>query len=192
MNVRWVVAAIIAAAVGCSDSSGPSALIGSLTFSYTGAGGSPFTATGAMPLEETAETANWAAGFRVEDAGVLVMAQRSMGNAGADVVFLGVDRQAIGTSAIPEGDCTAEICAGLAAILGTDGRLCALESGSVSATEVTDKRMKGTFEGTGTCLTFGAETTDTVAFAVTTGSFDVPLRSDFPLGFRRFRPARSP
>jgi hypothetical protein len=181
---------ILVAALGilsaCSDS--PTAndigVSGSVSFNYTGAGGGAYNATGAITAtasQQTIFTTDWATGFK-EDASTSTNVEANVAQAGGvgNLFFLTVGRQTVGSSDIPV-TCTTDnpACTDILFVVGgaQSGNFqffCRLESGTVTVTAISANNAQGTFAGSGTCVTGGATQTES-PFAITSGSFNVPL-----------------
>ena len=173
---------VLLGALACSDSSAPENQ-GSMTFTYSGAGGGAFSASGNAPTLGSLPTAtSWAVGFI--DAGETHAAgSRPRSDGRVDLAILRIDRTTAGSASIDpacniDGDTA---CTGMEFLLNFNGNgdtgdfFCALTSGTIVVTEISVSRAKGTFSGTGECLpgTGGASS----AFTVSNGTFDVALVS---------------
>jgi hypothetical protein len=177
-----VLVASLALLPGCKDSSGPSGLNGTLSFSYSGAMTGNFSASGEFnPL--TMETAAWAAGERDDVDGILFVGAAVPRNSTShDVLGIEIERLSPGTATI-SANCTTN-CAFVALIFGSENTgsgfllACDIEAGTVTITEITTTRARGTFSGNGTC--FAPGTGNPQAFAVANGAFDVALISAVP------------
>ena len=148
---RFLTTSVYFALASCSDTA-PDNNIGTLTFSYVGAGKSQtFSVSGSVPKTESA-SGNWAAGFMQvsPNQGSIAIALRSVNDTTMDIVVVGSARTTAGSSNITEADCDTISCTGVVAIFA-DGSFCGLSSGSVILNEVTAKRLKGTFSGAGIC-----------------------------------------
>lgn len=157
---------------------------GALSFTYSspGAVSGTFNATGAFnPV--TMETAAWAAGERDEPNGELLVGSAVPRNSSShDFVGMSTGRLTTGSSTISIS-CTSN-CAYVTFIFGNNNAgsgylfACDLETGTVTVTEISSARAKGTFSGTGTCFASGASSGSTMT--VTNGSFDVALITNVP------------
>ena len=174
-----LVSVVLFGALSCSDSSGPE-IRGSLSLTYTGAGGGTFSASGDAPSLTAPPTGtSWAVGYmQAGETHVAGSAPRSGGR--VDLAILRLERTTAGSVSIDPAcniDGSAS-CTGMELLLNFNGNgdtgdfFCALTSGTIVLTEVSS-RAKGTFSGSGNCIagTGGAVT----AFSVITGSFDVAL-----------------
>jgi len=177
---RLLVSAVLFGALSCSDSSGPD-IHGSLTFTYTGAGGGTFSASGdAPPLSAPPPGTSWALGYvQANESHVAGSIPRSGGL--VDVATLRLERTTPGSESIdPACDIDASpSCTGMLLNLNFDGNgdtgdfACVLTSGTIVLTEVSSSRAKGTFSGSGSCFA-GAGGASSV-FSVSNGAFDVAL-----------------
>lgn len=171
---------LLVGALACSDSSGPENQ-GSMMFTYSGAGGGAFSASGNTPTLGALPTgSSWAVGFT--DAGETHIAGSKPRSGGlVDLAILRIARTTAGSASI---DATCNIdgdsaCTGMEFLLNFNGNddtgdfFCALTSGAIVLTEISASRAKGTFSGSGNCLpgTGGASS----AFTVSNGTFDVAL-----------------
>jgi hypothetical protein len=172
-------------ALGCSDSTGPGGLTGTVTFNYTGGGGGTFNVSGRMPtIAADAGDDDWAAGFRDNPNSQISIAGARARTAGRyDLAFIGIGRLAVGTENV-DANCEPdlEVCTGLVLLIDISEAddsfafICALGTGSIAITEITSTRVRGSFSGTGACAN-GSVT----SFTVTGGTFDVPLVPNFPI-----------
>ena len=179
-----IVGACLLALTGCGDkTTEPSALSGTMSVTFTGAGGGTFSASGIPPANPdiSNSTANWAAGY-VDTPGNQSSAAGVQLRPGAhyNSVILIMDRVTTGTATVDPGcnDIEATDCTGAFLIVngnvGDEGSFeffCGLLTGSVVITEVGSTRMKGTFSGSGECVD---ESLNVTSFTMTGGSFDVP------------------
>ena len=142
--------------VGCGGdkTTAPTGLAGQMGFSYTGALSGTFNVTGQMPATGQ-ETSSWAAG---------------------EIVATGTDA---GTATIDFDNCSASVCSTVFFLLGLNNGTtftflqdCYLQSGTITITEVTSTRIRGTFSGAGTC---SSSTGTQTSFTVTNGTFDVAI-----------------
>jgi hypothetical protein len=175
-----LVSVVLFGALSCSESSGPETR-GSLAFTYTGAGGGTFSASGDAPALSAPPTGtSWAVGYvQAGETHIAGSAPRSAGL--VDLAILRFERTIQGSEGI---DPTCNIdgsasCTGMELLLNFNGDgdtgdfFCGLTSGTIVLTEVSSSRAKGTFSGTGNCVagTGGSST----AFSVSSGAFDVAL-----------------
>lgn len=183
---RLVVGASLALLASCKDSStGPTGFSGTVSFTYSGAISGNFTATGVMPAAQGAmETSAWAAGEVSTVDGVTYVASATPRNATSHDFFgFYVERTTPGSSSASD-TCTSN-CAFVAFEFGMQNgtgntwlQLCSLTAGTVTITEISGSRVKGTFSGTGECVAPNSSTPQ--AFTVTNGTFDVALVSGLP------------
>jgi hypothetical protein len=188
--LRRTMAFVALALLGCGDSTGPSGLNGTVTFTFTGAGGGTFTVTGSAPQgSEPPLNANMTAASQdVEGNQTVVIAFKSTGGENGDVLIIGINRTTVGSDPIAE-DCDPEAtaCSGLVFFPNFNGEsllwACALLDGTVAITEVTSSRVKGTFSGTGECYDEGTD--DLEPFTITNGTFNVAMTADVLAGNRQ-------
>ncbi|MGH7680310.1 MAG: hypothetical protein ACRENU_17705 [Gemmatimonadaceae bacterium] len=166
----------------CEKTTGPSNLAGTLIFIFTGGGGGTFSTSGIPPANpEIPGTTNWAAAFQDPAASQTGLAGiRIDTGATYDAVILGLRRLTVGSAAV-DADCdpNQSDCTGLLFVINGAGPdvatfefLCVLLSGTFTITEVSTRRAKGTFSGSGECTNQALAVS---AFSVSDGSFDVPL-----------------
>ena len=170
-----LVSIVLLGALACSDSAGPGR--GSVAFTYTGAGGGNFSASGDAAF--TTGT-SWAAGF-VQTGETHVGASNPRSGGLVDLAILRLERTTPGSESIDPA-CNIDgstSCTGMHFYLNFNGNgdtgdfFCGLTSGTIVLTEVSSSRAKGTFSGSGTCVdgTGGASE----VFSVSNGAFDVAL-----------------
>ena len=170
-----LVSIVLLGALACSDSAGPGH--GSVAFTYTGAGGGHYSASGDAAF--TTGT-SWAAGF-VQTGETHVGASNPRSGVLMDLVILRAERTTPGSESIDPAcniDGSAS-CTGMDFYLNFNGDGdtrdfgCALTSGTIVLTEVTSIRAKGTFSGTGSCVDGTGGSPE--GFSVSNGAFDVAL-----------------
>jgi len=178
---RLVASAVLFVALACSDSNGPSAG-GTVAFSYTGAGGGNFSASGNAPslIAPPPTTTSWAVGyFQGSETYVSASTPRSGGR--ADIVILRLERTTAGSATI-DPSCNIDgsvACTGMEMALNFNGNgdtgdfFCSLTSGTIVLTDVSNNRARGTFSGNGSCVAGTGGTPS--AFSVSNGTFDVAL-----------------
>jgi hypothetical protein len=181
LSKRLVLAASLAL-LGCSSdkATAPTGLVGTFSFSYSGAISGTFNATGALPGTPAGmETTSWAAAeISTADGETGVLAATPRSASSHDIAGLFMERVTPGAATISD---TCQTQCGFALMTfgqanGTGTTFlqeCFITVGSITITEVTTTRVKGTFSGTGECLAFGSQTP--AAFTVTNGTFDVAL-----------------
>ena len=177
-----VLVASLALLPSCKDSTGPSGLNGTLTFAYSGAMTGNFSASGQFnPVNM--ETEAWAAGERDDATGELFVGAAVPRNASShDILGMAIERLTTGSADI-NANCTSN-CAFVAIIFGNNNTgsgfllACDIETGTVTITEISTTRARGTFSGTGTCAPPAG--TPAQAFTVANGTFDVALISSVP------------
>lgn len=176
-----LLATALLAALSCSDSTEPN-VFGSLSFTYTGGGGGSFAVSGNAPaLTGPPPTAtSWAFGY-VENGEVFLGASKPRSGQQVDLVVVRIQRTTAGSEPI-DAACDEDgsvACSTMVLMLNFNGNgdtgdfFCGLTSGSIVITEISSSRAKGTFSGSGNCVTGtgGAP----AAFTVTGGTFDVAM-----------------
>ena len=170
--------AVLVLAAGCGE--GPTTIVGfngALAFSYSGASTGSFNASGAIPTTSAEQrTTPWAAGY-VEPGNQTSVAAATPRDASThDFVDLYINRNTVGSSTV-NSSCSSS-CSGLSFIIGaantgaSSATSCFLTDGSIAITEKSDTRVKGTFSGTGTCVSSAG---GSGSFTATGGTFDVPF-----------------
>lgn len=182
---RLLLAASLAVFAGCkSDSNAPTGLNGNVTFTFSGAASGTYNATGTLPTGGNVTTSTWSAGFVSTSEGAVFVESATPGSASThNFFFLSIARTTAGSAGV-DPNCSANVCTDLFFELGAPNsgtaeatQTCVLESGTVVITEITATRVKGTFSGTGTCVSSAGAIDD---INVTGGSFDVALVSNIP------------
>ncbi len=176
-------------ACGGSDSTSPTGVSGAMSFGHTGGGG-PFSAAGALAASSTEATQHltqWAAGVvATELNSTFVLANYPRPGGLADLAVLAIGRMTTGVATV-DRMCVPTVsvaCTNLFFVLGSPlgdsapSSSCFLESGTVTIASISSSAATGSFSGVGTCLNF--TTGASVAFTVTSGSFDVPLLPSIP------------
>ena len=175
-----LVSVVLFGALSCSDSSGPD-IQGSLSFTYTGAGGGTFSASGDAPsLTAPPPGTSWAVGY-VQASETHVAGSTPRSGVLIDLAILRFERTTPGSASVDlacniDGSAS---CTGMELLLNFNGNgdtgdfFCGLTSGTIVLTEVSSSRAKGTFSGNGNCIagTGGASS----VFSVSNGAFDVAL-----------------
>ena len=181
LHVVPAVALFVAACGG--DSTSPTVnASGSMSFTFTGAGtngSSTYNASGAPPANPntTFGTSAWAARSTQTANEFDAVAAIPRSSTTWDIAGVTTPSQTTGTFTI-NANCTAANCASVAYIVGATQNeqsftfICSLTTGSIVVTSISSSRAAGTFSGTGTCLTAAFASS---SFAITNGSFDVPL-----------------
>lgn len=177
---RLLLAVAVTGSLSCSDSSGPNDR-GTLSFTYTGAGGGNYSASGEAPsVGAPPTTSSWAAGF-VEAGETHVAASNPRSGGLVDLVLLRLERTTTGSVTI-DPSCNIDgftPCTGMQFMINFNGNgdtadfFCGLTSGTIVLTEIDDDRASGSFSGSGQCFagSGGAPT----AFTVANGAFNVFL-----------------
>ena len=179
---RLVVAASLALLAGCSSdkTTGTGQLSGTLSFTYSGATSGTFNASGAFN-PGTFETVQWAAGSR-DDANDFMYVGAAVPRTSTSHDFFAVEIEGDAVGSYSAATNCSTNCAFVDIAFGANNSgsglplfLCFLEAGTVTITEITATRVRGTFSGTGSCL---PPMGSAVAFTVTGGTFDVALIAD--------------
>ena len=174
-----LVSIVLLGALSCSDSAGPETL-GSVRFTYTGAGGGNFSVSGDAVTPPPPTGTSWAAGI-VQAGETHVGASNPRSGVLVDLAILRLERTTPGSESIDPA-CNIDgsnPCTGMDFYLNFNGNgdtgdfFCSLTSGTIVLTEVSSRRVKGTFSGSGNCFdgTGGASE----GFSVSNGAFDVAL-----------------
>jgi hypothetical protein len=176
-----LVSAVLLGVLSCSDASAP-ALHGSVAFTYTGAGGGSFSAAGDAPSLSVAPPTGttWTVGY-VEDGDTYIAGSTPRADGRADLAILRLNRATPGTVTVDpacniDGNAS---CAGMELLLNFNGNgdtgdfFCGLTTGTIVLTEMSGNRARGTFSGSGDCITGTGE--DFSTFVVSNGTFDVAL-----------------
>jgi hypothetical protein len=180
--------ACVGALLGCTDSTGPVPVYGSLSFNYVGAGSTEvrlYSAAGPIPhLNGGALGSNpWAAASLDQNTDLTVIAASIPNSLQVattwDVTSIAVTRKTVGTTPI-DANCTGDArnCTGVI-ILFTHKIVapiytyrCFLTSGSVTIGAVSVTTVAGTFSGTGSCASTSGVLTP---FEITDGSFSAGI-----------------
>jgi len=129
----------------------------------------------------------WAAGWTSSaDNGTNVVANLPRTGGLADNAIIMANRQTVGVGTIdPACAPTSSVsCNGVMLVLGAPANeaapasICYLESGTITISSISSTNAAGTFSGSGSCLNLS--TLASSAFAVTNGSFNVPLLTGVP------------
>lgn len=159
-----------------------------MSFTYTGAGGGSFTASGGAPaIAASIGNASWSAGIRDDGATQLgVFGVRARGGGRYDMMVIGISRLTVGSASV-EANCDpdlGEACSGFVFITNiseTDDEFdftCVPTTGTLSITAISSSRAEGTFTGSGQCFNEALQFSN---FTVVNGEFDVPLLSESQL-----------
>ena len=178
---RVLLSLALLGALSCSDSTSPG-VRGTVAFSYTGAGGGNFSATGDAPPFTTTPptTTSWAVGY-TQTGETFVGASSPRSGGLADVVIIRLERTTPGSETI-DPSCNIDgstACTGMELSLNFNGNgdtgdfFCGLTSGTIVITEISGSRAKGTFSGSGSCVAGAGGAIS--AFSVSNGSFDVAM-----------------
>jgi hypothetical protein len=179
LSVLLVIALVVLSALSCSDSSGPE-IRGTLAFTYTGAGGGTYSASGDAPALPAPTGTSWAAGYvRANESFFAGSTPRS--GVLIDLAMLRAERTTPGSENIDPA-CNIDgstSCTGMDFYLNFNGDgdtgdfFCTLTSGTIVLTQVSSSRAKGTFSGSGSCVDGTGGGSE--AFEVSNGAFDVAL-----------------
>lgn len=171
------------AACGGDGPTTVTAFDGALSFTYTGGNAGTFSASGSLPTSASGQaTASWAAAQASATSEMAVVAFTPRNATTHDEVGIFIQRNTVGTETV-NSSCSFN-CNGLDIVIGvanggsTFTATCFLTAGSIAITEKSATRMKGTFSGTGMCMTSAGASQG--AWTVTNGTFDVPILDDVP------------
>lgn len=187
-RVLPLVSALVLASCGDDDPFGPGNLSGSMSFTYTGAGGGSFTASGGAPaVAANIGNASWSAGFRDDvETQLGAMGVRARGGGRYDMMVIGISRLTVGSVSV-EADCDpdlGEACSGFVFITNISEAdndfdfTCVPTTGTLSITSISSSRAEGTFTGSGQCFNEALQFSN---FTVINGTFNVPLLSESQL-----------
>lgn len=181
---QLLLAASLALLAGCGSDkvTTVTGLNGAVSFTYSGAVSGTYSATGALPSGNF-ETTTWSAGV-ISQGAVFVESATPASSSSHNFVFIAIPRTTTGSSPI-DPECSDNVCGEMFFELGAPNsgsanptQTCILDAGTITITEITSSRVKGTFTGTaGTCL---SSNQTLGSFTVTNGSFDVALVSNIP------------
>lgn len=183
MQVKPLLLSGCVALAACSGDTitGPNGESGSLSFSFTGAGGaSSFNAAGAVPTGASTGygASPWAIGSKDNANQIFdVLAAGPKTSTTWDIASVTIARLTVGSSAI---NCASEMCTGVAVLFGSApgnnsyAFQCVLTTGTVTLAIISATRAVGTFSGSGQCIATSGATTP---FAVANGAFDVGFSS---------------
>lgn len=183
LSGRLAAAALLLTLAACDgDPSGPGDSQSTVSITYAGTGISGrYAATGEPSAALPPLRQDYAQGRRyASKGGIEVHSNATRSATMTDFSTIDIPRLTVGTSTI-DPNCDDDWCASvsLAVEVGTTGvsqarQSCFLRQGSVTVTAVSDTRVRGTFSGTGHCLS-ASGTDDIEDFTITSGSFDVAL-----------------
>lgn len=194
MKFRHVpVVAALFTLVGCGGDSptgiNNGTVSGTTSFTYTGAGGGTFSATGAISsaaLMTSPYSTLWSTGWKDNaDNSTNVLANIPRAGGRADFVVVTINRQSVGSGSI-DFSCTANAsttCNALDFVIGVTANgedftnICSLESGTITISSTSSTSAAGSFSGSGSCI---SSTNVMTGFTVTNGSFSVPLFPSVP------------
>lgn len=176
------------ASCGDDDPSGPGNLSGSMSFTYTGAGGGTFNASGTAPaLAANIGNSSFSAGFRDDAETQLgVFGVRARGGGRYDMMVLGISRLTVGSVNV-EADCDpdlGEACSGFVFITNVSESddsfdfWCIPTSGTLSISSISSTRAEGTFTGSGQCFNEALQFSN---FTIVNGTYSVALLSESQL-----------
>jgi hypothetical protein len=171
VKLRLLFPTLTLALAACDESSGPSALNGTLSFSYSGAVTGSFSATSSGLVLDPSD-AEWA--VAVNDAtnnqiGIIAIVPGPSDT--QDNAVLVFPQRTTGTVSITNG-------ASIAVVFGQPENgndptwTCLIHDGSITVAAIAGDRIRGSFAGTGECTADGSAPE---AFTLTSGTFDLPL-----------------
>jgi hypothetical protein len=172
-------------ACGSDSPTGPTAISGTVTFSFTGGGGGSYNATGGIlptASDASAQATTWSTGWSDNtDNSINIASNVKTSSTLSNFFGIVINRQTVGTANINPNCVSTNTTSCTDVILfidfdanGNTNFVCALDAGSVTIATITASRATGTFSGTGTCVNNSSASS---AFAITNGSFDVPLQA---------------
>ena len=171
------------AACGSDGPTTVTAFDGALTFTYSGANSGTFSASGALPSSASAQTTSaWAAAQASATSEMFVVAVSPRSSTTHDLVGIFIQRNTVGSDPVDPNcgfNCTGmDITIGLSNSGSSFTANCFLTAGTIAITEKSASRMKGTFSGTGECVSSSGSPTGT--FTATNGTFDVAIVPEVP------------
>lgn len=155
---------------------------GSLSFTYSGANSGTFSASGSVPTSASAQaTSAWAVAYASSSSEMDVVASAPRTATTHDAVVVFIQRNTVGSVTI-NSSCSVscnevDLVIGLANSGQSFTASCFLTTGTIAITEKSASRMKGTFSGTGTCLT---QAGSSGPFTASNGTFDVAIVPNVP------------
>lgn len=174
------------ALLSACGSDGPTTITafdGALTFTYSGANSGTFNASGSLPTTASGQaTSPWAAAQASATSEMFVGAAAPRSSTTHDVVGIFIQRNTVGSETV-NSSCSFN-CNGMDITIGAANSgssftaNCYLTSGTIAITEKSSSRMKGTFSGSGQCISSTGSPTG--AFTATNGTFDVAIVPDVP------------
>ena len=178
-----VTSLVFLAACGSDGPTTVTGFDGALTFTYSGANSGTFSASGSLPSTASGQaTTAWAAAQASATSEMFVAAASPRSSTTHDFVGIFIQRNTVGTETINPScsfNCNGvDLTIGAANSGSTFTVMCYLTSGSIASTEKSASRMKGTFSGSGECLTSTGAAAG--ALTVTNGTFDVAIVPDVP------------
>jgi hypothetical protein len=169
----------------CGDgSAAPGESKGTLTFTYTGAGGGSFSATGGISDLRNGSQSTAAfvvASKNAADTSTSIVANRPRGRGFYDLADIIIDRQTVGAGTI-SASCSPTVfvaCSEFTVLFNlimgdrTGATSCTLVAGTITIEAISAGHVRGSFSGTGTCRDDSPSPPS--VFAVSNGSFSVPL-----------------
>lgn len=185
-HVLAVLSTLVFVSCGGDNPQGPQIPATGVSFTFSGGGGGTFAVTGDVPTgTEGIGSRDWAAGLRnLEDNAYVIQALRARGGGRYDLAIAYITRTTVGSTSITAG-CNPDVAACSIVQFGVNmseadenyNFICIVTAGSISLSEITSARIKGSFSGTGICFTPSGGSS---AFSVTNGNFDVPLIGSAP------------
>jgi len=180
-----LVSVFLLTSCGDDDPSGPGNLSGSMSFTYTGAGGGTFNVSGSAPaLAANLGNSSFAAGFRDDvETQLAVMGVRARGGGRYDMMVLGISRLTVGSVNV-EANCDpsqGDACSGFFLAINVSEAdeefdfLCIATTGTLSISSISSTRAEGTFTGSGQCVNEGIQFSN---FTIVNGEYDVALLSE--------------
>jgi hypothetical protein len=183
----------LGASCGDGDSTGPEdPESGSLSFSYSGAFSGTYDVSGAARFDATGfpTYGTWAVGGRDTNTDDLAVAAFRARTAPRGDLFALLVPSVTGPGTIAICDSLMDFDCDVAVALAfnidvqndadPDQPFCILNAGTIEMRSLAPDRAVGGFSGTGVC--FAGPTDEARAFAVSDGSFDVPLVAGFGIG----------
>jgi len=195
MKYRHVpIIATLSLLVGCGDKSptdvNAGIVSGTVSFTYTGAAGGSFSATGGISsiASAAAHTTTWATGWNdnsLSTTNIVANVPRAGGL--ADFAVIIINSLTTGTNNV-DANCSSDalscnmvvLAMGATSAGSMPSTQCFLESGTITISAISSTNATGSFSGAGSCFSLGGAGIPT-DFVVTNGSFNVPLQAIAPL-----------
>lgn len=191
---RVPIIATLSLLVACGDKSptdvNAGIVSGTVSFTYTGAAGGSFSATGGIASIATAaaHATTWATGWNDNSLGTTnIVANVPRAGGLADFAVIIINSLTTGPNTI-DAMCSSDtpscnmviLAMGATSAGSMPSTECLLESGTITVSAISSTNATGSFSGVGFCFSLSNPSV-TSDFVVTNGSFNVPLQAIAPL-----------